>query len=249
MISSCGTTRLGGALLISDVLTGWVCCVCVATPVLLSQPFYEALHRALRVGGLICTQAESLWLHMDVIKSLASMCKQVGHYQYYQCLLGFQAVEPAASVSALLLHCLSTADSRVALSCQQDPHWQQTKAALPVAGSPRLFSNPFVCYLAGVCWRQCVLRLHHHTHLPLGPNRHDGVLQGPAAGCTSAAAACTGPTQRPGRASSQVWVMLRTIRLRSPVPPPLPASYDCTLQFQVWQQCASPAYTLLQWQS
>lgn len=44
----------------------------------LLQPFYEALHRALRVGGLICTQAESLWLHMDVIKSLASMCKQVG---------------------------------------------------------------------------------------------------------------------------------------------------------------------------
>jgi hypothetical protein len=43
------------------------------------QPFFEALHRAVRVGGLICTQAESLWLHMDVIQSLAGMCKQVRH--------------------------------------------------------------------------------------------------------------------------------------------------------------------------
>jgi spermidine synthase len=41
------------------------------------QPFFEALHRAVRVGGIICTQAESLWLHMDVITSLAGMCQQV----------------------------------------------------------------------------------------------------------------------------------------------------------------------------
>lgn len=45
--------------------------------VLFQQPFFEALHRAVRVGGVICTQAESLWLHMEVIKSLACMCKQV----------------------------------------------------------------------------------------------------------------------------------------------------------------------------
>mgnify|MGYP001807432611 CR=1 FL=1 len=41
------------------------------------QPFFEALHRAVRVGGVICTQAESLWLHMDVIQSLAGMCNKV----------------------------------------------------------------------------------------------------------------------------------------------------------------------------
>ncbi|WIA37410.1 hypothetical protein OEZ86_014335 [Tetradesmus obliquus] len=45
--------------------------------VLYQQPFFEAMHRALRPGGIICTQAESLWLHMDIIKSLASMCKTV----------------------------------------------------------------------------------------------------------------------------------------------------------------------------
>jgi hypothetical protein len=41
------------------------------------QPFFEAMHRVLRPGGIICTQAESLWLHMDIIHSLAGMCKKV----------------------------------------------------------------------------------------------------------------------------------------------------------------------------
>jgi spermidine synthase len=41
------------------------------------QPFFEAMHRAVRVGGVICTQAESLWLHMEVIQSLAGMCSKV----------------------------------------------------------------------------------------------------------------------------------------------------------------------------
>jgi spermidine synthase len=35
------------------------------------------MHRALRPGGLVCTQAESLWLHLDIIKALAAMCKEV----------------------------------------------------------------------------------------------------------------------------------------------------------------------------
>lgn len=41
------------------------------------QPFFEALHRAVRPGGIVCTQAESLWLHLDIIKSLAGMCSGV----------------------------------------------------------------------------------------------------------------------------------------------------------------------------
>jgi spermidine synthase len=35
------------------------------------------MHRALRPGGVVCTQAESLWLHLDIIKALASMCARV----------------------------------------------------------------------------------------------------------------------------------------------------------------------------
>jgi hypothetical protein len=42
-----------------------------------SQPFFTAMHRALKPGGFVATQAESLWLHLDIIKALASMCHEV----------------------------------------------------------------------------------------------------------------------------------------------------------------------------
>lgn len=45
--------------------------------VLFEKPFFESMHRALKPGGIICTQAESLWLHMPIITSLATMCKEV----------------------------------------------------------------------------------------------------------------------------------------------------------------------------
>lgn len=42
-----------------------------------TQPFFEALHAAVKPGGIVCTQAESLWLHLDIIKALAGMCSEV----------------------------------------------------------------------------------------------------------------------------------------------------------------------------
>eukprot|EP00199_Chlamydomonas_sp_CCMP681_P002840 CAMPEP_0119108916 /NCGR_PEP_ID=MMETSP1180-20130426/16180_1 /TAXON_ID=3052 ORGANISM="Chlamydomonas cf sp, Strain CCMP681" /NCGR_SAMPLE_ID=MMETSP1180 /ASSEMBLY_ACC=CAM_ASM_000741 /LENGTH=313 /DNA_ID=CAMNT_0007094593 /DNA_START=128 /DNA_END=1069 /DNA_ORIENTATION=+ len=45
--------------------------------VLFERPFFEALHRAVRPGGVVCTQAESLWLHLGIIKALAKMCHEV----------------------------------------------------------------------------------------------------------------------------------------------------------------------------
>ncbi len=53
--------------------------------VLFQRPFFEYMHRALKPGGIICTQGESLWLHMDIIKGLAAMCAEVfqgGSVQY-----------------------------------------------------------------------------------------------------------------------------------------------------------------------
>ena len=45
--------------------------------VLFQRPFFEAMHRALAPGGVVCTQAESLWLHLPIIQSLAAMCASV----------------------------------------------------------------------------------------------------------------------------------------------------------------------------
>ncbi|KIY96353.1 spermidine synthase [Monoraphidium neglectum] len=53
--------------------------------VLFEEPFFRAMHRAVRPGGVVCTQAESLWLHLDIIKALAAMCSRVfegGSVQY-----------------------------------------------------------------------------------------------------------------------------------------------------------------------
>ena len=45
--------------------------------VLFERPFFESMHRALRPGGVVCTQAESLWLHLPIITQLAKMCQEV----------------------------------------------------------------------------------------------------------------------------------------------------------------------------
>lgn len=53
--------------------------------VLFEKPFFTAMHRALKPSGVVCTQAESLWLHLPIITELASMCSQVfvgGSIQY-----------------------------------------------------------------------------------------------------------------------------------------------------------------------
>ncbi|XP_024399842.1 spermidine synthase 2 isoform X3 [Physcomitrium patens] len=42
---------------------------------LFERPFYRTLDQALRPGGVICTQAESLWVHMPIIKNIVSACR------------------------------------------------------------------------------------------------------------------------------------------------------------------------------
>ncbi|KAF3341073.1 spermidine synthase 1 [Carex littledalei] len=44
---------------------------------LFEKPFFESMARALRPGGVICTQAESIWLHMHIIEDIVSNCRQV----------------------------------------------------------------------------------------------------------------------------------------------------------------------------
>jgi len=45
--------------------------------VLFETPFYKAMHESLREGGIVCTQGECMWLHIDIIKPLMDSIAQV----------------------------------------------------------------------------------------------------------------------------------------------------------------------------
>lgn len=48
------------------------------------------MHRALKPGGVICTQGESVWLHLDLIKQCFEMCREVfvgGNVTYAYCCI------------------------------------------------------------------------------------------------------------------------------------------------------------------
>ncbi|KAI5065370.1 hypothetical protein GOP47_0020065, partial [Adiantum capillus-veneris] len=72
-----------GATFLRDVSEGFYDAVIVdsSDPIgpaqqLFEKPFFDLVARALRPGGVLCTQTESLWLHMHTIQDLAAVCKQ-----------------------------------------------------------------------------------------------------------------------------------------------------------------------------
>jgi len=44
---------------------------------LFENPFYELMYRALREGGIISTQSECIWLHLDLISNLYNLSKKI----------------------------------------------------------------------------------------------------------------------------------------------------------------------------
>ncbi|KAL6525410.1 hypothetical protein OROHE_015717 [Orobanche hederae] len=44
---------------------------------LFEKPFFESVAKALRPGGVLCTQAESIWLHMHIIEDIVANCCQI----------------------------------------------------------------------------------------------------------------------------------------------------------------------------
>jgi len=44
---------------------------------LFEKPFYEFMKNALRPGGIVCTQAECPWLHLELIKNLMEFSAQI----------------------------------------------------------------------------------------------------------------------------------------------------------------------------
>jgi spermidine synthase len=51
---------------------------CFAGPAqeLVEKPFFETIARALRPGGILCNQAESMWLHTHLIQDMLSICRE-----------------------------------------------------------------------------------------------------------------------------------------------------------------------------
>ncbi|XP_068659606.1 spermine synthase-like [Aristolochia californica] len=43
---------------------------------LVERPFFETTARALRPGGVLCSQAESMWLHTHLIQDIISICRK-----------------------------------------------------------------------------------------------------------------------------------------------------------------------------
>ncbi|CAN4123970.1 unnamed protein product [Withania somnifera] len=44
---------------------------------LFEKPFFESIAKALRPGGVVSTQAESIWLHMHIIEEIIANCRQI----------------------------------------------------------------------------------------------------------------------------------------------------------------------------
>ncbi|XP_064611493.1 spermidine synthase-like [Liolophura sinensis] len=44
---------------------------------LFEKSYYQLMKGALKPGGIVCTQGECLWLHMDLIKKMQDFCKSV----------------------------------------------------------------------------------------------------------------------------------------------------------------------------
>eukprot|EP00164_Ancoracysta_twista_P003074 GFYU01004102.1.p1 GENE.GFYU01004102.1~~GFYU01004102.1.p1 ORF type:complete len:285 (-),score=96.56 GFYU01004102.1:212-1066(-) len=50
---------------------------------LYQEPYYKLMHDALREGGIVCTQGECQWLHLDLIKELITFSKGIyAHAEY-----------------------------------------------------------------------------------------------------------------------------------------------------------------------
>lgn len=44
---------------------------------LVEKPFFQTIAKALRPGGVLCNQTESMWLHTHLIKDMLSICREV----------------------------------------------------------------------------------------------------------------------------------------------------------------------------
>ncbi len=65
---------------------------------LFQRPFYEALKGALKEGGVVATQAESFFLHGDVVRELVHLCKGLFNHAAYAAM--FVPTYPGGNIGA-----------------------------------------------------------------------------------------------------------------------------------------------------
>ncbi len=67
---------------------------------LFGPDFYQNLHNALTPGGVICTQAESIWLHLPLIQDLHRYARQ--HYAHVEYAITSVPTYPCGSIGLLV---------------------------------------------------------------------------------------------------------------------------------------------------
>ena len=95
--------------------------------VLFQRPFFESMRRAIRPGGVIATQAESVWLHMNIIEALHAMCKSVFESVQY----GYTTIPTYPSGQIGFMMCAKGADTPV--------NFREPSGALPVPEGLRFY--------------------------------------------------------------------------------------------------------------
>lgn len=50
---------------------------------LFEPAFYEKMYHALATGGIVCVQAESFWIHLDLISDLVACCSEIFDHAEY----------------------------------------------------------------------------------------------------------------------------------------------------------------------
>ena len=73
---------------------------------LFGKEFYQLVHKALKPGGVTCSQGECVWLHLPLIKGMADMCKGIyANVQYAYCTI---PTYPSGQIGFLLCAKVST---------------------------------------------------------------------------------------------------------------------------------------------
>ena len=117
------------------------------------QPFFQDMHRALRPGGVICTQGECMWLHLDLIQQVAAMCSEVRPRHGFHAQPSYAARVACRCLSAAPFHTPTPAFRRTRAA--KSASCYALRPATPLTLSRRIARRQFLvrCGVAGCTGR------------------------------------------------------------------------------------------------